>query len=102
MVLLHTARKARKTENSPGALSRGVPGSSQGCFLMSVNVQGYGMAWGALVGDLQKNHHPGTSLSILNLIVGLFNFVRTCIPGPRPLWRTTLRHPFAHRMINRD
>lgn len=43
---------------------------------MSVNVQGYGMAWGALVGDLQKNHHPGTSLSILNLIVGLFNFVR--------------------------
>ncbi|GAA5878098.1 hypothetical protein JCM3774_006483 [Rhodotorula dairenensis] len=32
------------------------------------------MAWGALVGDLQKNHHPGTSLSILNLIVGLFNF----------------------------
>lgn len=60
----------------------------QGCFLMSVNVQGYGMAWGALVGDLQKNHHPDTSLSILNLIVGLFNFVRA-----RFIARTPVREP---------
>ena len=52
---------------------------------MSVNVQGYGMAWGALVGDLQKNHHPGTSLSILNLIVGLFNFVRARSPARTPI-----------------
>ncbi|GAA6015745.1 hypothetical protein JCM8202_001102 [Rhodotorula sphaerocarpa] len=32
------------------------------------------MAWGAMVGNLQQHHHPGISLSILNLIVGLFNF----------------------------
>lgn len=27
-----------------------------------------------MVGNLQQHHHPGISLSILNLIVGLFNF----------------------------
>lgn len=39
------------------------------------------MAWGALVGDLRKKHHPDTDLATLNLIVGLFNFVSaTSIP----------------------
>ncbi|GAA6006263.1 hypothetical protein JCM10207_000581 [Rhodosporidiobolus poonsookiae] len=32
------------------------------------------MVWGAIVNDLHSNHHPTTSLSLLQLIVGLQNF----------------------------
>ncbi|GAA5836790.1 hypothetical protein JCM11251_005789 [Rhodosporidiobolus azoricus] len=45
-----------------------------GCWLYSCNVQGYGMIWGAIVTDLQRNHHPNVALSSLQFIVGLQNF----------------------------
>ncbi|GAA5973398.1 hypothetical protein JCM11641_003113 [Rhodosporidiobolus odoratus] len=38
------------------------------------------MIWGAIINDLQKNHHPSTSLSLLNLIIGLQNFGLNAAP----------------------
>ncbi|ORY70805.1 major facilitator superfamily domain-containing protein [Leucosporidium creatinivorum] len=47
-----------------------------GCFLFAGTILGNGLTWGVLVADLHANQHSDVPLSILNLVIGLSNFMQ--------------------------